>query len=206
MLAQPDAPRRLAERVGLAPRVRRRRRPPPTNPVELAVRCGCSRAACGHPRGCAGVTQPNVAIGESDMALSAPRRDAAHAPAAKSSTEVAREARLRQVPPRHAHCRRGRGRPHAVRAALGGRGGRGGSDGCAARRTAEVGGAPDERRPALRGAATGGLQRHCRRRIRARPPRVRLDQRILLASGGRRCRREPTCLGRSHAPGARGGE
>ena len=53
--------------------------------MELAVRCGCSRAACGHPLGCAGVTQPNVAIGESDMALSPPRRDGAHAPAVRSS-------------------------------------------------------------------------------------------------------------------------
>ena len=100
MLAQPDAPRRLVER--------------PTNPIERGALCGCSRAACGHPLGCAGVTQPNVAIGESDMALSAPRRDGAHAPAPRSSPEVARALRLHQLPPRHTHRRRGPGRRHVV--------------------------------------------------------------------------------------------
>ena len=111
--------------------------------MELAVRCGCSRAACGHPLGCAGVTQPNVAVGNSELAMCAPRGDATHAPAARSTVEVAREPRLRQLPPRHAHRRRGGGRPNAVRAARG-EGEAGGAHACAARRTAEVGGAPDE--------------------------------------------------------------
>ena len=48
------------------------------------------------------------------MALSPPRRDGAHAPAPRSSPEVARALGLHQLPPRHTHRRRGPGRRHVV--------------------------------------------------------------------------------------------
>ena len=74
-------------------------------------RCGCSRKGCGHPSGCKGVPQPQIALGNSeDVALCALRGDPAHARAARSIAEVARGPRLRQLPPRHARRRWGAGR------------------------------------------------------------------------------------------------
>ena len=100
MLPPPDTPWRLPVDedavVGRGPTPRAaggedaemRDRIPAATPTDAAgaaataggARCGCSRPACGHPRGCGGVTEPNVVLGESNMALCAPQGGAVHAP------------------------------------------------------------------------------------------------------------------------------